>query len=158
LNSITSWLISRRLRRFPPLAPSRSVIPTLHQKHARSTRWVRLTDTEDELEETQSFFEFVMVYEDATAKFQKFMKHFLRQMPEGWDREFLAPEWTKPQVDAWLAEFFDREIDDIANTLDLDLIRIKLLMAPADATGGLQTDSISRSSVFAGTTWAKAVH
>jgi hypothetical protein len=25
------------------------------------------------------------------------MKHFLRQMPEGWDREFLPPEWTKPQ-------------------------------------------------------------
>jgi hypothetical protein len=44
-NSTTSWLISRRLRRFPTLTPSRSVIPTLHQKHARSTRWVRLTDT-----------------------------------------------------------------------------------------------------------------
>ena len=44
-NSTTSWLISRRLRRFPTLTPSRSVTPTVHQKHARSTRWVRLTDT-----------------------------------------------------------------------------------------------------------------
>ena len=45
-------------------------------------------------------------------------------MPEGWDREFLSLQWMKPQVDAWVAEFFDRELDDIGNTLDLDLIRI----------------------------------
>jgi hypothetical protein len=44
-------------------------------------------------------------------------------MPEGWDREILPPEWTKPQVDGWVAEFFDRELDDIGNTPDLDLIR-----------------------------------
>jgi hypothetical protein len=54
-----------------------------------------VASSEDGLEETQSFVEFVVVYEDATAKFQKFMKHVLRQMPEGWDREFLPPEWTK---------------------------------------------------------------
>ena len=51
-----------------------------------------VASSEDGLEETQSFLEFVMVYEDATAKFEKFMNHFLRQMPEGWDREFLPPE------------------------------------------------------------------
>ena len=74
-----------------------------------------------------------MAYEDATAKFQKFTNHFLRQMPEGWDREFLPSEWTKPQVDVWLAEFFDREIDDIGNTLDLDLIRIARHIAQKQA-------------------------
>jgi hypothetical protein len=51
-----------------------------------------VTSSEDGLEEAQSFVEFVMVYEEATAKFQRFMTHFLRQMPEGWDREFLPPE------------------------------------------------------------------
>ena len=80
--------------------------------------------SEDSMEETQAFVEFVMVYEDATAKFDKFMKHFLHKMPEGWDREFLTPEWMKPQVDAWVAEFFDLETDDIGKTLELDLVRI----------------------------------
>ena len=89
--------------------------------------------SEDGMEETQSFVEFVMVYEEATEKFEKFMKHFLRQMPEGWDREFLSPEWTKPQVDAWVAEFFDRDTDDIGNTLDLDLIRIARHIAQKQA-------------------------
>jgi hypothetical protein len=92
-----------------------------------------VASSEEALEETQLFVEFVMIYKDATAKFEKFMNHFLRQMPEGWDREFLPPEWTKPQVDAWLAEFFDREIDDIGNTLDLDLIRIARHIAQKQA-------------------------
>jgi len=78
----------------------------------------------DEIEETQAFVEFVMVYEDTKNKFESFVKHFLRQMPEGWDREFLPAEWIKPQVDAWVSQYFDRETDDIGNTLDLDLIRI----------------------------------
>lgn len=87
----------------------------------------------DGLEETQAFAEFVMVYDDTTAKFDKFMKQFLRRMPEGWDREFLPPEWTKPQVDAWVAEFFDRESDDIGDTLDLDLVRIARHIAQKQA-------------------------
>ena len=44
-NSTTSRLISRRLRRFPTLTTSLSVMPTVHQKRGRSTRWVRLTET-----------------------------------------------------------------------------------------------------------------
>src|ERR1700722_15306178 len=43
-NSTTSRLISRRLRR-SALTTSLSVIPTVHQKRARSTRGVRLTET-----------------------------------------------------------------------------------------------------------------
>jgi hypothetical protein len=42
-NSTTSRLISRRLRRFPMLTTSLSVIPRVHQKSARSTRCVRQT-------------------------------------------------------------------------------------------------------------------
>jgi HNH endonuclease len=112
-------------------------IPSLPFSRIMPEGWFQteivVASSEDGLEETQSFFEFVMVYEDATAKFKKFMEHFLRQMPEGWDREFLPPEWTKPQVDAWLAEFFDREIDDIGNTLDQDLIRIARHIAQKQA-------------------------
>jgi hypothetical protein len=36
-------------------------------------------------------------------------------------------------VDAWVAEFFDREMDDIGNTLDLDLIRIARHIAQKQA-------------------------
>jgi len=67
------------------------------------------------------------------AKYENFMKHFLRQMPEGWDRELLSPEWIKPQVDAWVAEFFDRETDDIGSALDLDLIRVARHIAQKQA-------------------------
>ena len=84
-------------------------------------------------DETQAFIEFVMVYEYSTAKFENFINHFLRQMPEGWDREFLSPDWIKPQVDSWVAEFFDRETDDIGNTLELDIIRIARHIAQKQA-------------------------
>ena len=92
-----------------------------------------VTASEDGLEETQAFVEFVMVYEDSATKFEKFMKYFLHQMPEGWDREFLSPSWMKPQVDSWVDEFFDRETDDIGNTLDLDLVRIARHIAQKQA-------------------------
>jgi hypothetical protein len=36
-------------------------------------------------------------------------------------------------VDAWVAEFFDRELDDIGNTLELDLIRIARHIAQKQA-------------------------
>ena len=87
----------------------------------------------DGIEDTQEFGKFVMVYEDTMGKFEKFMKHFIRQMPEGWDREFLSPEWIKPQIDAWVAEFFVREMDDIGNTLELDIVRIARHIAQKQA-------------------------
>jgi hypothetical protein len=42
-------LISWRLRRFRTLTSPISVIPTAHQKHAPSARWVTLTDTQQRL-------------------------------------------------------------------------------------------------------------
>jgi hypothetical protein len=54
-NSLTSRLISWRLRHFRTLTPSLSVIPTVHQKRARSTRWVRLTDTKLDERQTNSY-------------------------------------------------------------------------------------------------------
>ena len=79
---------------------------------------------EDGNEETQAFVEFVMVYEETKPKLESFITHFLSVMPAGWDREDLPPDWTRPQIDGWVAEFFDREADDIGNSIDLDLIRI----------------------------------
>ena len=43
-DSLTSRLISWRLRRFRTQTSSISVMPTVHQKHAASARWVALTD------------------------------------------------------------------------------------------------------------------
>ncbi len=43
-NSLTSRLISWRLRRFRTPTSLISVMPTVHQKHATSARWVPLTD------------------------------------------------------------------------------------------------------------------
>lgn len=112
-------------------------LPSLPFSQIMPTGWFQtdfvVAASEDGLEETQAFIEFVMVYEDSTAKLENFMTHFLRQMPEGWDREYLPPDWIKPQVDTWVAEFFDRETDDIGNTLDLDLIRIARHIAQKQA-------------------------
>jgi superfamily II DNA or RNA helicase len=88
-----------------------------------STEFV-VAATEDALQETQAVVEFVMIYEETKSKFESFAKHFLRQMPEGWDREVLSEEWMKPQLALWVSQFFDRETDNIGNTLDLDVIRI----------------------------------
>src|SRR5258707_13799678 len=46
-NSATRRLISWRLRRFRTLTSPIFVMPTVHQKHAPSARWVALTDTVD---------------------------------------------------------------------------------------------------------------
>ncbi len=58
-----------------------------------------VASSDDESEETQAFIEFVMAYEDTYPKLDAFMDYFLQQMPEGWDREYLPPEWTQPQID-----------------------------------------------------------
>lgn len=83
-----------------------------------------VVSSDDETEETQAFTEFVMVYEETKPKFENFIEAFLDDMPEGWDREHLPPEWTQPQTAAWASEFFDRETDEIGGSIDLDLIRV----------------------------------
>ena len=92
------------------------------------TGWLQtefvVASSDDGIEETQTVVEFVMVYEETAERLDKFMDQFLSRMPAGWDREFLSLEWIRPQVDDWVAEFFDRDVDDIGNTLDLDLSRI----------------------------------
>jgi len=77
-----------------------------------------------ENEETQSFVEFVMVYEHTRQKFERFIKTLRKTMPAGWDREFIKSEFMEPQIGEWVSEFFDAEEDNIGNCLDLDIARI----------------------------------
>jgi superfamily II DNA or RNA helicase len=83
-----------------------------------------VSTNEENNEETQSLTEFVMVYEETLPKFEKFISFFSKRFPDGWDREFIDPNWMIPQVESWIKIFFDRKEDDIGNTLVQDLIRI----------------------------------
>lgn len=76
-----------------------------------------------ENEETQSFTEFVMVYEQTKPKFETFIKSVQRKIPADWDREFIEAEFMQPQVEGWMEEFFDVKEDNIGNCLDLDVVR-----------------------------------
>jgi superfamily II DNA or RNA helicase len=79
---------------------------------------------EDGSEETQSFTEFVMVYEHTKPKFQAFMEHIQSQMPEGWDKESLSSEWIRAQTQSWVSSFFDPDTDLMGSGLDMNLASI----------------------------------
>ncbi|MCY2962573.1 MAG: DEAD/DEAH box helicase family protein [Planctomycetota bacterium] len=83
----------------------------------------------DDGTETQAFTEFVMVYDENREKFEDFIRAFLRQMPEGWDHEYLDPDWMKAELTGWINQYFDRDNDEIGNTLDDDLCRLARHMA-----------------------------
>lgn len=101
-----------------PTSPFAAIMPVGWYK----TEFVVSSD--DGTEETQAFTEFVMVYEKTKLKFEDFIEFFLDEAPEGWDREHLPPDWAQPQIDEWADEFFDREADEIGNSIDLNLIRV----------------------------------
>ena len=103
-------------------------IPSLPFSSIMPTGWFQtefvVGSSEEGLEDAEAVVEFVMAYAETEPKLRKFMAAFVERMPEGWDREFLPTAWMQPQVEAWIAEFFERAVDDIGNTLDLDLIRL----------------------------------
>jgi len=88
---------------------------------------------EDGSEETQSFIEFVMVYEDSKPKFDAFIEHFQRQKPDGWDKESLLQEWISTNIQPWISQFFDPQADQIGSSLDMDLARIARHIAQRQA-------------------------
>jgi len=88
---------------------------------------------EDRSEETQSFIEFVMVYEDTKPKFDAFIEYFQRQKPDGWDKETLAPEWMRTRTNPWISKFFDPKADQIGSSLEMDLARIARHIAQRQA-------------------------
>lgn len=79
---------------------------------------------QEHIDEIQSFTEFAIVYEHTKPKFDKFIAAVSKNIPDEWGKEDLAPEWMMPQVNKWIDEYFDREKDDLGNTLDSDLIKI----------------------------------
>jgi len=80
--------------------------------------------TEDGSDETQSFTEFVMAYEGTKPKFDAFIEHFQRSVPEGWDIESLSSDWMMAQAQRWAARFFDLETDQLGGGLEMNLARI----------------------------------
>ncbi len=75
-------------------------------------------------DETNLFKEFVIVYHNTQPKFTKFIKNISQSLSPEWENESLNLELVQPQVEKWIAAYFDAEQDDVNKLLDLDLIRI----------------------------------
>ncbi|MGE0085005.1 MAG: DEAD/DEAH box helicase family protein [Desulfococcaceae bacterium] len=75
-------------------------------------------------EETNTFKEFVIVYQNMKQKFERFIKEISGRLSAEWENENLSEEWMQPQVNKWIADYFDKDQDNKNQTLDLDLIRI----------------------------------
>ena len=82
------------------------------------------SDNYDNDAETQSFVEFVMVYEHTKPKFQRFMEVILNNIDEQWSNESLKDSDVSAQVQTWINTYFLPDTDNIGNTLDIDLRRI----------------------------------
>lgn len=80
--------------------------------------------SEGKMDEMQTFHEFVMVYDHTKPKFDKFIQNISSNLPDSWAKERLTDDETKPQASGWIANYFDKENDDIGATLEMDLIRI----------------------------------
>ena len=89
--------------------------------------------TEDAPDETQSFGDFVMVYEHTKPKFDAFIEYFQRKMPEGWDKESLSSDWMRKQVEPWVPRFFDPKADQFGDGLEMDLVKIARHIAQRQA-------------------------
>lgn len=85
-------------------------------------------------EETNTFKEFVIVYQNMREKFERFIKEIPGRLSAEWENENLSEEWMQPQVDKWIADYFDNDQDNKNKTLDLDLIRIARHIAQSGKT------------------------
>jgi len=83
-------------------------------------------------EEINKFTEFVIVYQDMQQKFEKFIKEIPDRISPEWENESLTEEWMQPQVDRWIASYFNNDQDNKNKTLDLDLIRIARHIAQSE--------------------------
>jgi len=80
--------------------------------------------TDDKSEETQSFIEFVIAYDETKQSFENFIDSFLSSVPKGWDNECLASEWIQENIAPWVKKHFGAKGDRIGNGLEQDLGRI----------------------------------
>ena len=74
-------------------------------------------------EETNSFKEFVIVYQNTKDKFEQFIKEITNNLAPEWESESLDLDTIQPVVSAWMNTYFD-EKDNINGTLDFDLIKL----------------------------------
>ncbi|GAB4443724.1 MAG: DEAD/DEAH box helicase family protein [Anaerolineae bacterium] len=91
------------------------------------------TAANGEAEETASFTEFVMVYEQTRPKFEKFLAAIAPTLSDEWASETLSDAVARPQAQSWLAAHFDPAQDDIGHTLELDLVRLARHLAQRGA-------------------------
>jgi superfamily II DNA or RNA helicase len=80
-------------------------------------------NSEDIREETKTLIEYVMVYDDAKAKFDNFIENNLKRIPEEWADEKLDECDIKPQIKEMAKTIFAPD-DDIGDVLEDDLVRI----------------------------------
>lgn len=85
--------------------------------------WYETEVLSSSAEETNSYREFVVVYEKSQAKFERFIKHLQHSLPAQWEDDALDEEYAQQQAALWIAEFFDLT-DNRSNLLDADLIKL----------------------------------
>jgi len=86
--------------------------------------WYETEVTINVEEETNTFKEFVIVYQNMQQKFEKFISKIPDKLSTEWENESLTDEWMQPHADKWIASYFNNEQYNKNKTLDLDLIRI----------------------------------
>lgn len=83
------------------------------------------SDTKEEIkEEMQTFFEFVMVYNNSKVSIEKFIKDKFDEIPEEWSDEKLDERTISPKINSWIDEYFDPREELIGPNLESDLIKI----------------------------------
>lgn len=83
-------------------------------------------------EETNTFKEFVIVYNGQKEKFDKFLAEI--KLNQEWEKEKLSENWMMSFAKAWIKKYFDEGVDNQTKTLDLDLIKLARHKAQANST------------------------
>lgn len=81
-------------------------------------------DSSDTKEEMQTFFEFVMVYNNSKDRIEKLIKDKFDEIPEEWSDEKLDEKTLYPKINSWINEYFDSREEIIGPNLDSDLMKI----------------------------------
>ena len=77
--------------------------------------------TEDDKETSERVREFVMVFDRAKERYARFVDTVFQNLPPDWGKESVAPEWSEPQVQQWMANFFGDEADNLGQALARNL-------------------------------------
>ncbi len=83
-----------------------------------------LVAAEAEGEETESFDEYVMVYESTRPRFERFIEEMLVSPSDEWSKEYIDPDWMAAQTESLISDFFSAEADDVDGQLAANVGRI----------------------------------